>query len=146
MSPPPSPGTEIACGVDAVLDGDTVDLSCPDGRLRLRLWGIDAPERHQSPWGQRATDHLKSLVGDAKLAVRVVETDVYNRAVGFVVDDGEDVGLRMVVDGLATVRTRYVRDQEYRDARTQARHKKLGIWSRPGLHQRPWEWRRLNPR
>jgi len=30
---------------------------------------------------------------------------------------------------------------EYKAAENQAKDGKLGIWSEPGLHQTPWEWR-----
>lgn len=144
--PPPPAGSDLSCGIAEVLDGDTVDLKCPEGRVRLRLWGIDAPERDQSPWGQGATKHLQSLLRGAEFDIRVVDTDIYNRAVGIIFDRGVDVGLRMVGNGWASVRTRYVRDVDYREARSSARRRALGIWSAPGLQQRPWEWRRLNPR
>jgi len=146
LLPPPPAGSDFSCGIAEVLDGDTVDLRCPDGRVRLRLYGIDAPERSQSPWGQGATEHLQSLLRGPEFDIRVVDTDIYNRAVGIILDQGVDVGLRMVVDGWASVRTRYVRDVDYREARSNARRHALGIWSEPGLQQRPWEWRRVNPR
>jgi endonuclease YncB( thermonuclease family) len=123
-----------------------VDLACSDGRVRLRLWGIDAPERGQSPWGEKATDHLQSLLRGSEFQIRVLDTDIYNRAVGVILDAGADVGLRMVSDGWAAVRTRYVKDARYRNARSDARRRGIGIWSAPGLQQKPWEWRRLNPR
>src|SRR3979411_2783842 len=48
-----------------VIDGDTLRV---DG-VTYGLWGIDAPEAHQScaddwPAGRTATEHLRALIGD----------------------------------------------------------------------------------
>ncbi len=144
IAPPPA-GTTWRCRAESVLDGDTVDFDCPSGLLRVRLWGIDAPELGQTPWGDRSARRLGVLIGRSAVVVRTLEVGVYGRAVGTVHKAGQDIGLTLVSEGWATVRTRYVRDEIYRNARRDARRRSVGIWSQPGLHQRPWEWRRLNP-
>ena len=89
--------------------------------------------------------HLETLLKNREVEILVVDLDKYGRVVARLLQGDLDVGLRMVRDGQATVRTRYVQDQQYRETRLQARSRGAGIWSRPGSHQRPWEWRRLNP-
>ena len=144
-SVPPAQGASLACSVERIVDGDTVDVGCPQGSLRVRIWGIDAPETGQTPWGDRSRRHLESLLRKQQVRILVEDLDKYGRVVARLYQGNLDVGLRMVKDGQATVRTRYVRDQLYRDTRVQARAEGTGIWSRPGSHQKPWQWRRLNP-
>ncbi len=58
--------TLIVCTSPGVIDGDT--FRC-DGALRIRLWGIDAPERH-APGGPAATKALARLTTGKTLVCR----------------------------------------------------------------------------
>jgi endonuclease YncB( thermonuclease family) len=142
---PPERGVNLACRVDRIVDGDTVIVDCPHGLLRVRIWGIDAPEMGQEPWGYQSRQHLESLLRNRRVLIQVEDLDKYGRVVARLQQGTVDLGLRMVRDGQAGVRSRYVRDRNYRATRTQARRHGLGIWSQPGSQQQPWEWRRLNP-
>jgi len=93
------PGTRV---VD-VIDGDTVDVT---GGERVRLIGIDAPERGECGFGE-ATAALRSLV-EGKV-VRLVpgardDRDRYGRLLRYVEVDGLDANLEMIRRGLATAR------------------------------------------
>ena len=142
----PPQGAHLACGVFRVIDGDTVDLDCDGALMRVRIWGIDAPEMGQQPWGMLAKDHLQWLLADDSVVALVDGEDKYGRVVARLQRDHTDVGLQMVNAGKATVPTRYVKDARYREARKQAHKAGLGIWSVAGAQQKPWAWRRLNPR
>ncbi|WP_343218595.1 thermonuclease family protein [Lamprobacter modestohalophilus] len=48
----------------------------------------------------------------------------------------------MVEAGQAAVYRRYCPDSSYRQAEASAKAAGLGIWSVPGDHQRPWDWRK----
>lgn len=41
----------------------------------------------------------------------------------------------------AVVYPRYCSEQRYSVAERQARQAGQGVWTEPGLQQRPWEWR-----
>lgn len=144
-APLPRRGTELHCAVDSAYDGDTVTLDCPAGRLRVRVWGIDTPEMGQQPWGRRSRDALRALLPD-RVRVEVVDIDDYRRAVSRLYAGDRDLGLTLVRQGHAAVYRRYNDSAAYRRAESQAKREKLGIWSRPGAQQTPWEWRRVNPR
>jgi endonuclease YncB( thermonuclease family) len=133
------------CAVVYVIDGDTLQVACPEGEERIRVWGIDAPERKQRPWGDRARRRLEALAGES-VALDRVTVDDYGRTVARVLRNGTDLGLQLVRDGSATVYRRFNDDATYREAMRQARDAKRGIWSRKGLQQTPWVWRRKHPR
>jgi endonuclease YncB( thermonuclease family) len=51
-----------------------------------------------------------------------------------------------VRQGQAVVYQQYNNVPAYLQAEAEARRAKRGIWAKPGSHQDPAAWRRLNPR
>lgn len=117
-----------------VVDGDTVVLA--DG-TRVRLHGIDAPERDQT-FGKDATECLSQLLGDGGVAVEPIERDVYGRMVARLWRGRIDIGRQMVRIGCAwSYGSAYVREQGT------ARAARAGLWSTPRPIP-PWRWRRMH--
>jgi endonuclease YncB( thermonuclease family) len=75
-----------------------------------------------------------------------MDTDRYGRAVARLYHGDQDLGLNMVRQGWAVVYSQYTTSSTYEAAQAQAKRERRGVWARPGAHQQPWEWRRLNPR
>ncbi len=96
--------------VVSVHDGDTL-RAIDEGKVeqRIRLAGIDAPERGQ-PFGNVARDRLAALALGQAVAVDVEDVDRYGRTVARLEADGLDVCRQMVLDGLAWQYTRYSDD------------------------------------
>jgi endonuclease YncB( thermonuclease family) len=86
-----------------VVDGDTLWLA-PDGArrspLKLRLAGIDAPERCQAG-GEEARSALAAHVLQRRVTLRVRARDEFGRLVANVSLDGEDVNAWIVARGHA---------------------------------------------
>lgn len=145
--PTPNKGSDLLCEVRKVYDGDTATVSCDQGKLKIRVWGIDAPEKKQKPWGDESQAILEEfLASGPQVQVQVVDTDRYGRSVARMFIEDHDVGLAMVRQGKAVVYEQYNDSQAYRDAQAEAQAQKLGIWSKPGDQQNPAAWRKLNPR
>ncbi len=140
---PDIPTRTDECRVDSVYDGDTVRATCGGERTKIRLYCIDAPEMAQKPWGRESRDHLRRIV-PRTFKLRVRTEDKYGRTVGEILDpsDESSVNLAMARDGQAAVYRRYCDDPRYPAAERDAQHVLRGIWGRPGLHQRPWEYRK----
>jgi endonuclease YncB( thermonuclease family) len=137
-----------SCRVERVRDGDSLTLQCgPSGHLavEVRLWGIDAPELGQNPWGDAARRRLQQLA-TGRVTLVPVDRDSYGRVVARIYRSHRDLGLELVREGYAAIYWRYNDDQEYYRAGSAAKRKQLGIWSRPGLQQTPWRWRAQHPR
>jgi endonuclease YncB( thermonuclease family) len=97
--------------VIGVSDGDTLTLlDASKNRHRIRLDGIDAPERSQ-PYGQRARQSLANLAHGRPAQAHCPKTDRYGRAVCRVTVDGVDVGLEQIKRGLAWHYVRYANEQ-----------------------------------
>ncbi len=134
-------GKTLDCQVEKVYDGDTVTLRCDLHQVKVRVWGIDAPEIGQAPWGQIARDALAERLGPrVKLYIR--DQDRYGRTVGQLFHAQEDIALALVQAGHVRVYEQYNDSARYRRAEQQAREAGRGIWQAPGAHQTPWTWRR----
>jgi endonuclease YncB( thermonuclease family) len=133
--------------VVAIADGDTLTILTTDqGQHRVRLAGIDTPERRQ-PFGQVAKDHLSSLVDGQTVTINYYKRDHYGRIVGKVLASGADAGLRQLEAGLAWHYKRYEQEQSdwdrvaYARAEVRARAQKRGLWHDPKPVP-PWDFRR----
>jgi endonuclease YncB( thermonuclease family) len=92
---------DIQGRVVSVTDGDTARiLSADNTEHRVRLTGIDAPERGQA-FGTASRDHLSSLIAGKTVFVESSKTDRYGRILGKIILDGRDINLEQVQSGYA---------------------------------------------
>ena len=129
-----------------VTDGDTiVVLDANKQQHKIRLQGIDAPERGQD-FGTKSKEHLSELVAGKTVEVDYSKYDRYGRTLGMVLLNGEDVNLEQVEVGLAWHYKKYQGEQsnadrvKYSDAELEARRHKLGLWHDPNPVP-PWVYR-----
>ena len=128
-------------------DGDTVMLEDRTGhRHRIRLSGIDAPERRQA-FGRRSAQHLRALVEHKEVRVYWKKHDRYGRLIGRIEVNGHDAGLEQLRAGLAWHYKAYASEQpplesaRYQRAEQEARHERRGLWQ-DAAPVPPWEERR----
>ncbi len=140
---------ELQGRVVGVLDGDTVDVLTADKtQVRIRLSGIDAPEKRQA-FGKVSKKVLSDLAFGQPVTVEWSKTDRYGRTVGKVLVRGQDVNLQMVQEGLAWHYKAYAMEQSsadrerYAAAENKARVGHLGLW-REAQPIPPWEFRHPN--
>jgi endonuclease YncB( thermonuclease family) len=128
--------------VVAVLDGDTIDVLIDGARRRIRLAGIDTPERGQ-PWAERAKQALSERVYGKQIQINEIALDRYGRTVGEVYADNVCVGCELVREGHAWVYLYFSQDPVLLELEAQARAAGRGLWSLPESQRTPpWEWRR----
>jgi endonuclease YncB( thermonuclease family) len=130
-------------GTAAVVDGDTLDM----GGVRIRLYGIDAPEHGQTctypnnvVWtcGVAATLQLHNLVAQQTLNCHRRDTDRYGRIVAVCYAGDTDLGAAMVRAGMAVAYRRY--SDAYVPDENAARLTRKGMWA--GTFQQPEDFRR----
>ena len=132
-------------GIPVITDGDTIKIL----NNKIRLYGIDAPEKNQKcnkngkeyNCGADATEALiKKISKNTIKCLTQKKKDRYNRFLGICFIDKEDLNKWMVRNGYAIAYRRYsknyILDEEY------AKSKKLGLWS--GTFLMPEKWRKLN--
>jgi endonuclease YncB( thermonuclease family) len=136
-----APATDLAGRVTKVADGDTFTLALQGNRkLRVRLYGIDAPE-HDQPYGQAARTALNDKLLGHDVRIMLHDVDTYGRMVSTVYLDGRDINLEQVQSGLAWWYRDYApNDQAIRDAEADAQRQHQGLWH-DAKPTPPWEWR-----
>ena len=147
-SPLPRPSSPAEFGGDlligtvvSIADGDTLTLlDASKGQHKIRLEGIDCPERGQE-FGTRARQALAEKVFQKDVRIRWDERDRYDRILGHVYLDDRWINHEMVQDGWAWHYHKYSDDEELAAAECAARSHKVGLWSAPNPIP-PWDYRR----
>lgn len=127
-------------GWPRLVDGDSFHL----GSGEVRLKDIDAPEgrqtctRNNQPWrcGDASRDELARLIGGTEVVCKVADRDQYGRALAYCSANGHDLNREMVANGYAVAYGGYRREE------SEAKAKRLGLWS--GTFEIPRAWRRTH--
>lgn len=120
--------------VKFIIDGDTFEIQ-PHGSedtMRVRLYGVDAPERGQEYGGIAQYMMQKNLLNQT-VSVRIMQTAHKGREVAMLwLEDGNNVNVNMIKDGLAWSSIQY--NDEYAlpflDAEINSKVNRIGLWSR----------------
>lgn len=131
--------------VTRVADGDTITVATPNGEMKVRLLGINAPEvahpqEHKAGecYGDQATARMRQLVAGQTVTLTPDPTqadrDRYDRALRYVATTGvSDVGGTLVDEGLArefhTKAGSTQRSDEYARRAATAQKAGRGLWS-----------------
>lgn len=139
----------IPVQVTQVSDGDTVTITDQKKVDRVRLVGIDAPEKAQR-FGTEATQNLKNLVLGREVDLQMIGRDKYGRILGdlYLVSGKETVHVNKVQleGGLAWYYRHYAaslppeRQVEYDALETRAKANRSGLWIDPNPVP-PWVFR-----
>ena len=125
-----------------VTDGDTVKVVAFGEQIKVRLAGIDCPERKQ-PWGRKATEAVKSMVSGQSVVIEKLTVDRYGRTIARVFVDGVNVNRALVEGGHCWVYPRYATDSELFRLHDEAKAAHRGLWGLPESERvAPWEWRK----
>jgi len=132
--------------VTKIADGETLTvLDARNQQHRIRLTGIDAPERKQANY-ETSRQSLAKLAFGKDVVVEWHKRDQYGRLVGKVEADRRDVGLEQLRGGQAWWYRAYAHEQtpfdrsSYETAETEARINQRGLW-KTGIPVPPWDWR-----
>jgi len=126
-----------------IADGDTITVLHDRQRVRIRLWGIDAPEMAQA-WGPEAKQFTAARVEGQTVTLQVHDTDRYGRTVAEVIlPNGRSLNRDLVRAGLAWWYRHYAPgDRELAELEAQARAARHGLWADPAP-MAPWDFRKL---
>ncbi|MBO9154973.1 thermonuclease family protein [Chitinophaga sp. GCM10012297] len=127
--------------VTAVKDGDTIEMLVNGKPLRIRLYGVDSPEKGQ-PFGEKARQYTSRLCFGKVVKARKESHDQYGRTVAEVfLPDGSSLNMQLVQAGYAWQYTFYSKSEEMTAAQAAAKAARKGLWldAHPVA---PWEWRK----
>ena len=140
-------------GYARIIDGDTIKIDSK----KIRLYGIDAPEKKQTckkPYltigffsftknylcGQVSTDKLTKKINNQIIKCKIKNVDRYNRLIGECYKKNENLNSWLVSNGYAVAYRKY--SKKYISNEIIAKNNKLGIWQ--GKFEMPWNFRRKN--
>ena len=129
--------------VVAVQDGDTITVLRDKDPIKVRLYGIDCPEKRQA-FGTKAKQFTSELAFGKVVDVETVDVDRYGRTVGIVsLADGTVVNQEIIRVGFAWVYAHYCKKPiclEWKRLEGEAGAEKQGLWKDENPLP-PWEWR-----
>lgn len=140
-------------GFAKVVDGDTIKINSK----KIRLYGIDAPEKKQKckktyltisfmsftkdyMCGEVSTQKLIKKINKQKLNCNILDVDRYKRLIGECFKRNINLNSWMVSNGYAVAYRKY--SEKYVSDEINAKKNKLGIWQ--GKFEMPWDYRRKN--
>ena len=140
-------------GFAKVVDGDTIKINSK----KIRLYGIDAPEKKQKciktyltisfmsftkdyMCGEVSTENLIKKINKQKLNCNILDVDKYKRLIGECFKRNINLNSWMVSNGYAVAYRKY--SKKYVSDEINAKNNKLGIWQ--GKFEMPWDYRRKN--
>ena len=140
-------------GFAKVVDGDTIKINSK----KIRLYGIDAPEKKQKckktyltisfmsftkdyMCGDVSTEKLIKKINKQKLNCNILDVDRYKRLIGECFKRNINLNSWMVSNGYAVAYRKY--SKKYVSDEINAKNNKLGIWQ--GKFEMPWNYRRKN--
>jgi micrococcal nuclease len=136
--------------VAKVIDGDTLTVRQGDKEQKVRLCGVDAPEKAQ-PLGSESKAKLQQLVDAArgKVALVPVNRDRYGRVVAEVflmMEPEQSVQYEMLTSGMVYIYPQYIdgcpNSTGFKMAEAIGKKNKVGVWARNDV--RPWDYRKAN--
>jgi endonuclease YncB( thermonuclease family) len=128
--------------VVAIADGDTFTLLSKENKqIKIRLYGIDTPERKQ-PYGTAARQYLSELIFGQQVKYEVLDIDRYQRTIAIVFTaDKKNVNEEMIKAGYAWHYKQYDQNPEWTRLEQIARKNRSGLWADANPSP-PWEWRK----
>lgn len=139
---PPCIAQRFPVTVVGVSDGDTFTVINRDKlQLRIRVYGIDAPEKGQA-FGNLAKQALSSYIAGREVEIDVQSQEKWGRFVAKVyTPEGEDVALLMLRSGMAWHYAHFDGTQEYADVQADASRAGIGLWTETNP-MAPWDYRK----
>ena len=132
----PSEGDGATAEVLEVIDGDTLEVRVDGTVERVRLIGINTPERGEC-FAEEAEDALADLVAGRRVRLEQDTSgrDQYGRILAYVHVEGQHVNAALVRGGFAIARSYppdTARDDELAAAQREAQHAGAGTWGADG--------------
>ena len=127
-----------------VSDGDTLVVKTPGGlHIKVRLYGIDAPEKGQGHYLE-AKKALHDLLYYRTVRIEQQDKDQYERVVARVFVGEQAVDTEIVATGQAWFYPQFCHItacQELQELEAKAKEQGVGLWQQPNPMP-PWQWRR----
>lgn len=127
--------------ISKVIDGDTYHINLNGEKIKIRIEGIDAPEKGM-PYYKESKEFLKRLSLGKKIKFIQSSKDRYGRIIAKTyLEDNRELGREMIKNGLAWHFKKYSQDTSLSRLEIEAKNKHLGLW-KDANPIAPWEFRK----
>jgi endonuclease YncB( thermonuclease family) len=127
--------------VIGISDGDSFTVLFKNEPFKIRIHGIDAPERDM-PFYKTSKGFLASLIFNKYVNLEITDKDKYQRFVADVyLNNQVNIGYEMIKKGMAWHYLKYSDDSKMTDYEQIARDFKIGLWQ-DNNPEAPWEFRK----
>jgi len=127
--------------VVGISDGDTFKLLVEGNEnIRVRLHGVDAPEKAQD-YSTQAREKLSSLIFSKSVEVEERDIDRYGRMVGVVYVGDTNVNEELLRSGYVWHYAQYDKNEVWARLMQEAREAKRGLWNKANPTP-PWQFRK----
>lgn len=130
--------------VVGVVDGDTYDILINGLQCRIRMQGIDAPERGM-PYGTASKNYLSRLIFNKTVRVYINKKDGKRWVAETYLPSGNEAGAELVAAGMAWHFKKYSNSSNLSLLEQKARKQKIGLWA-DANPQAPWDYRQQRRR
>ena len=144
---------ENITGIAKVIDGDTIKINSK----KIRLFGIDAPEKKQFckkiflsislisfkkdyACGEISTNFLKKKIDNKMIICKSIGMDRYKRHIAECFKGKKNINAFMVENGQAVAYIKY--SPKFITYENNAKKEKSGLWA--GTFEMPWVYRKKN--
>jgi micrococcal nuclease len=124
-----------------IADGDTFTMLVNKQQVRVRLHGIDCPEKGQD-FSNTAKQYLSDLIMGCEVTVRQMNTDRYGRIVGIAFVGQININEALLREGLAWHFLKYDKNPEWTNLEAASRRNKKGLWKQSDAVA-PWQFRKV---
>lgn len=134
-------GEELSGKVVSISDGDTIGVLIGGRETRVRLHGIDCPEKSQD-FGERAKKETSARVFSKIVTIRSHGNDRYGRTLGDVFYGSNSLNQELVGEGYCWWYRKYAPNNlTLKSLEESAQTQKKGLWVIPNPLP-PWEFRK----
>jgi len=135
--------SDISYKVTAVADGDTLNVKTKNGKERVRLIGIDAPETKKQDkkaecYANKSYEFLKNLTLHKQVILKKdpfgEDKDIYDRLLRYVfLADGTNLNAEIIKQGFAPLyykNNTHAYASDFKAYEKQAKKNKIGLWGK----------------
>jgi micrococcal nuclease len=132
----------IAVKINKVISGQTIEIILNNQPVKVRLLGLDTPDRQQKTWAENSKQELIKILTNnyqqtlkqvnINLSANLAEKDAYNRINGYIWHKGKLINEQLIESGYAVANLTYTDgeyDQELILAQDYARIMEKGVWN-----------------
>jgi micrococcal nuclease len=124
-----------------VIDGDTFVFQTEVGNLKVRMYGIDAPEKNQE-FGLESKKFMEKYLHKTG-SLKKTGVDKYGRTLGILFIKNVNINLESIKKGCAWHYKYYCSNKDFEQAQKKAMNQKIDLWKYNNPTP-PWDYRRMN--